>query len=52
MAIIVKVLDDIVMFLLVVLENDGFDGWVAFDQDSWVVIRLVCLFVLYYFIDH
>lgn len=33
--LIVQVLDDVIMFVLVNFEDDGFDGGVAFDQHSW-----------------
>jgi hypothetical protein len=34
MTVIIEVLDNVVMSLLVVLENDGLDGRIAFDKDS------------------
>lgn len=33
--LIVQVFDDVIMFVLVNFEDDGFDGRVAFDQHSW-----------------
>lgn len=32
--LIVEILDNVVMFVLIDFEDDGFDGGVAFDQDT------------------
>lgn len=32
--LVVQVFDDVVVFVLVDLEDDGFDGGVAFDEDA------------------
>ena len=32
-AVIIQVLDDIVVSLFVILENNGFYRWIAFDKD-------------------
>ena len=33
--LVVQVFDDVIMFVVVNFEDDGFDGGVAFDQHSW-----------------
>lgn len=33
--LIVEILDNVVMFILIDFEDDGFDGGVALDQDAW-----------------
>jgi hypothetical protein len=40
MAVVVQVFDDVVVLFLVVFEDDGFDGGVAFDQDACAVNTL------------
>ena len=36
--LIVEVLNDVVVLVLVDLENNGFDGGVAFDEDAWGLV--------------
>ena len=42
-SLVIEIFDDVVVLLLVDLENDGFNGRVAFDQNA--------CFVRYYLLD-
>ena len=34
-SLVIEVFDNVVVLILINLKNDGFDGWIAFDQYTW-----------------
>lgn len=41
MALVVQILHDVVMPFFIILENQGFDGRVALDEDTWQALSVL-----------